>query len=1745
MAKKSYEDYLKQIKNEISSMTYTPVKDREYVHKISNIKREQTKAKQSQRGYFNKAKGSFWSNVGNTVADVAGNVWEGFFSASEGISDWAKYRSADVMDFFGADKKAKELREEAKRNDTADVANSWEHIMSGDLSGSKSDDEINYYDKVHENSYLGDKGRALTNSMASTLTNMGYGALSGGNYGGLVTTGLSSAGQSQTEAYSEGANDFQAGLYGTTSGLISAGSEGISAGLTKGIGKVGQQLGFTKGATSGLVSDLTKNIDNLLVKNATQYGLDALGEGFEEVVEGVGTAFAQKAIYKQDDDLKELLKNQQLGESFFNGMLASALISSPNFTSRTVNGRVYDSGLPQALDKVVNSEVDSRVKMLEKKGQKVDSKLQEQIREQVLNQYTTGKFVETGNKTLDDYFEKVQKQLNTDTLTTNNQETILPVNNSTQKEVINQNSTQTEQNNFNEINTNQNNIKVEQNENVNENNSFAKQVDEVLNGTYPKGDMLVVSENTPKILQDIGLKDFPITLTQRHLKTITNFSGNYQGANYHNLGVDVVKQLPNAIANPLNILKSDTRSDSIVVITELADNQDRPIIASIKIDGKGIINDIEIDSNVMTSAYGRNNYDKFMKDNIAKGNLLYDIDEGIKKRSDGKLQLRPITSSTNNDSINDKQSQTAPLLSNSMQQNETKLPSSRDTISNMNKDEDVLRINVNDIQNVATNKAPISNEVQSDNVAQILSESPENTEKNTFKKIVAKLRANVLDKGAVFEDLAKKTKNRELEAKWDSMLTSEAKGQYTIGHGYTDDNGNSLSKALIDIQSEVFDSNKTQEFSEYMYHLLNIDRMSLKNRYEDMENKPVFGSSVTAEMSQKAVNEFEKNNPEFIQWRNDIYNYLRAEKQTLVDNNLISQETADKWAEMYPHYVPIARENSNAAIKVPLDTGRTGVNSPLKAAKGGSQNILPLFDTLSNRTLQTQKAIDRNKFGLELLNSLETDESVSQTDVDDVIDSIDNQGELLQDKPTPAEKPTLTIFQNGEKKTFSITDDMYYALSPTKFTGTLKLPNKIMGFQRAILTEKNPIFMITNAIKDAQDVLINSQHPAKTYAKLPEAYAQIITNGTYNQLYDKHGGEDNTYFDRKVNKFAQEDTGLKKIAKMPFEAIAKVNNVIEKSTRLAEFIASIEEGRSVDVAMLDAARVTTNFKAGGDFTKMVNRNGGTFLNASVQGFNQQIRNFREANMQGLRGYISLASRYAFAGVGALLVNGLLWKDDKDYEELSDYVKNNYYVVAKKDDGTFIRIPKGRTLAVIQNAFQQVYDASTGNDDVDLKEFTDLVINNLAPNNPIENNVLSPVVQAATNQTWYGTDLVPTRLQNHEAKDQWDESTDEFSKWLGQILNVSPYKINYVLNQYSGGVGDVVLPMITKETTSGATSTKDYLLAPLTDKFTTDSTFNNKYSSGIYDLSEELTLNANKTTATPEDRLKNKYINSVISDMSDLYKQKREIQMSDLPKNQKYKQVKEIQKQIDEVAKKGMTSYENTNVYSNYAKVGDKEYYLDLDDGWKSITEKENEKIKDLNMSDETKNTYFKEKQEMSDIKNDKSKDSTTKRTEISKIVNNSKLNDKELAVLYGHFYSDEDKLNSVIDMNIPIKEYIKLDCANISGQYDAKTGKTISGSKKNATIQYINGLNLSVPQKAILIKMQYSTFDSYDKQITSYVNSLNMSANDKKVMLTRIGFDNYRKDVFNYVNSKYKTASEKEEVLKDLGYTVRNGRVYW
>lgn len=1020
----------------------------------------------------------------------------------------------------------------------------------------------------------------------------------------------------------------------------------------------------------------------------------------------------------------------------------------------------------------------------------------------------------------------------------------------------------------------------------------------------------------------------------------------------------------------------------------------------------------------------------------------------------------------------------------------------------------------------------LTDKVKEETIKKIINTPPSQRTEN--QHVLLSLLTKLVDKNAVFENLAKKTKNRQLEATADTMLLSQARAQYAIGQERTLSDGTKV-PALETIMSNWNDIVQKHNIDPntidtYMYHLLNTDRMSLQDRGFG-ENKAVFGDDVTADMSRDIIKDIEKKYPEIKQVAEDIYKYNKRNLEELVNSGVISQDLAKTFGEMYPHYVPISRVDAkNNAISVPLDTNRTGINAPIQKAKGGSGDIQSLFTTMENRTNQVYRASDRNAFGLELRKSLkkagQLNEAVEGSTVETILDGLQDINDTAGITEAQGQNPTFTVFENGEKVTYEISPDMFEALKPRNPNGFMskfdnskasKVLRGISNFRRGLLTEYNPVFALTNAIKDAQDVLYNSQHAKSTYKNFPEAYQQIIKRGHWYQEYLEAGGEQNRY--SKDGQFENFNTNgskkdvpkWKKAVKFPLETISNINNVIETAPRLAEYIASREQGKSIQESMLDASRVTTNFKAGGDVTKFANRNGVTFLNASVQGLAQNVRNIREANQKGIKGYATLLAKTVVAGTPALILNGLVWKDDEDYEELSDYVKDNYYIIGKVGD-TFIRIPKGRVVAVVQDMVANVQDYMTGDKELDgdkvakdLFGTLSLAGQNLAPNNPLENNILSPIINVATNKTWYGSDLVPTRLQDEKPENQYDESTDEFSKWLGQTMGWSPIKINYLLDQYGGGIADVLLPMGTPQ----AETTNVF-----TDKFTADATMKNGNAGRFYDLKNSLDTSS---TASDEDKLKVKYANKVNSELNDLYKQKREIQMSDNTDEYKVKAIKDVQSKINEIAKNAVkelekvdkssvpmstnssteTSSKSSSSSASSSKgsvpmseevktIGEYTYYKDSDGNWKSLTNADMKKNSNAGISN---SAYAQYKQDIQGISDNKEK---------AEILSSEKLSDKEKSAIYETYIGKNDKTYQAMKLaGVDIDDYLDY----IS---------TYNGTTKQEFSRYINSTDFTYEQKLLLAGTKYKLSNAERNDLVKYINSLNLSEDEITDIYSRL-----------------------------------------
>lgn len=815
----------------------------------------------------------------------------------------------------------------------------------------------------------------------------------------------------------------------------------------------------------------------------------------------------------------------------------------------------------------------------------------------------------------------------------------------------------------------------------------------------------------------------------------------------------------------------------------------------------------------------------------------------------------------------------------------------------------------------------------------------ETKSKSDFRNFKDTTKNLVFNRNVEIDNLAKESGNKEIKFKGDMLNSVAGEIDGELYTAQTDNEGNEIGKSLTKIFEPARKANLESEFDDYLINYSNIDR--------HLQGKG--NALATLQESTDIVNKYEKLHPEFKVWAEDVWQYGRNAIDNMLDAGLINSEFAEKLKTMYPHYVPYVetmerKDNFYPDLKEVKAKG-------LKRAKGKATDIDSPLKGFEKYTYAYKKAIRENQLYQEIVNTLGQEIPIG---IDDRTEPTDLTNSLYRDE----NGNFLTAYVNGEQKTVRITDDLYKSLKRESETRIKELENKLSfvtkpiqklsNVRRNILTSWNPSFLINNPIKDIQEGIFNSKHPVKFlknyFTSLKELWsAKTPLAKRFLTLYGDANLQGNYELESGTNK------GLRG-AKKGLRGLSKFNNLIELAPRFAEFKASMQSGESIYEAMYNAREVTTNFNRGGTITKALNRNGFTFLNASVQGFSKFVRNLTGEN--GARGVAGSLLKATIFGIAPAVFNELIFgtgdDKDEDYKALPDYVKDNYYLI-KTEDGNFIRIPKGRVLSVFGSAARRTIETLEGEENA-FKGYLTNAISQVGMNDPSENNLFTPLMQAKNNEAWYGGSIIPSRLENTAPNEQYDASIDKFSIWLantpvGKKMGLSPYKINYVLDQYSGGIGDVVLPMITDETTNGADSFMDYLIAPIKDKFQVNSTDDNKYASDFYSLKDKIAVKTSDIKETDEYKVQSKYIDDISSDMAKLYKEKREVQANtSLSKEEKYKKVQNIQKEINNLAKAGLDNYNKGNINSSYSQVGDRQYNKYTDDNgnlkWRSTSKKD-------------------------------------------------------------------------------------------------------------------------------------------------------------------------------------------------------------
>lgn len=677
------------------------------------------------------------------------------------------------------------------------------------------------------------------------------------------------------------------------------------------------------------------------------------------------------------------------------------------------------------------------------------------------------------------------------------------------------------------------------------------------------------------------------------------------------------------------------------------------------------------------------------------------------------------------------------------------------------------------------------------------------------------------------------------------------------------------------------------------------------DRADAIKDKPVFGVDVTAEVSRERARRALQEHPEFERYREQVRRYIDNLMQYRVDSGLMTQENADFLKKFYPNYVPTLRV-TDGNTGAGRDRNAVRIGKTVGRAQGGTEQLMPLHEALSKQTMKVVREGSKNRFGQRML-----DDYVSAGDSPAVhryikeaqeFDGSDFDPDTLNDVSSQplAKDKTFTVFQDGKLWELTVDDTLFdalKALSPdaaesNTLTKTIRASNNLF---KSLVTGYNPTFLVRNTVRDLQTAGLYTRDGKAFLKNYPKALAEIKNNGEYWQMYKALGGSYSSVFDYATGT-VKEPTG--KAGKL-LARLEALNMATEQAPRLAEFMSVVEKGgvnsETLADALYAAADVTVNFGRAGTLGKVLNANYVPFLNPGIQGFDKMIRRVTET--KGGREWAKLVGRAVVLGIAPTLLNALLYHDDEEWDDLRDSDKDTNYMFKLKD-GIWLKLPKGRELSLLGITADRVTDAVKG-ENVDILATLNTMGNQVAPANPLTSNIASALVDSqllnpeSPGRTWYGGDIENQRLQSYAPGQRYDSSTDVFSKAVGGALGISPKKLNYVLDQYTGVVGDFLLPALTPQAERGM----------FAKAFTTDVVSSNRVSGDFFDEADQLMYakNGGDETAAVVSRFWSKQQSAC----SDLWKEIREVEASELSDKEKRQKTRELKAVVTGIQKNAL------------------------------------------------------------------------------------------------------------------------------------------------------------------------------------------------------------------------------------------------
>jgi hypothetical protein len=261
--------------------------------------------------------------------------------------------------------------------------------------------------------------------------------------------------------------------------------------------------------------------------------------------------------------------------------------------------------------------------------------------------------------------------------------------------------------------------------------------------------------------------------------------------------------------------------------------------------------------------------------------------------------------------------------------------------------------------------------------------------------------------------------------------------------------------------------------------------------------------------------------------------------------------------------------------------------------------------------------------------------------------------------------------------------------------------------------------------------------------------------------------------------------------------MSKLDHIAMKAdaaSRVTAYNSYVKQGMSDMEASLAALEMMNFTKRGLSPNMLLASNMIPFFNAQVQGLNVLLKAFRGTSM--FQNKLDIKGKLLKRGAWMMALSMLyaaMMGDDEAYKNATPEEKyNNWFAYIPGFDEP-VRIPIPFEVGYIFKALPEaVFNMAFGDEKAATaaKAFKQMAINTIpGGSNFLLPQALKPAVEVAANYSFFtGKPIEGSRLQAMEPSKRYGAGTSELAKSLGDLLDVSPTQIDYLVRGYTGGLG---------------------------------------------------------------------------------------------------------------------------------------------------------------------------------------------------------------------------------------------------------------------------------------------------------------------------------------------------------------------